>query len=224
MSKELTAEEKAFAYLQDKNYTKVGEAATSAGAETGKLFRKAEEGKQKVTSRLGSIKDAFNIERKRKGGKQAERLDRRDKATAKTGFDRLKNKAILRDKIKTSNMHRIGGGTVLGAVGGGALGAGVAHLATSKSRKRVAFLESKGDSMSNKERAELVAKKSKVKNAKIISGTVGAVAGGIGGHIIGKNSAKKNSSVLKNAYRKALGKSVGEYNTATKRKTGYNVD
>ena len=214
MSKELTAEERAFAYLQNREYTMVGRGATNVGASLGRGARKAEKGISRLSSRFKSIGAAFNIESKRKGRDQAERLDTRDKATAATGFNRLQKKAEVRDKIKSSNMNRIVGGTAIGTVGGAALGAGIGHLATSKSRKRAAFLESKGDSMSNKERAELVSHKAKIKKAKVIGGVVGAVAGGVGGHLVGKKSAKDKGNKLKYAYKKALGKSVGEYNSA----------
>lgn len=141
--------------------------------------------------------------------------------SSKFDTEKLRDAAVK--KGKTLAMHKTVGATAGGAVIGGALGAGIGHLATSKSRKRVAFLKSKGDSLSNKERAELVAKQAKVKNAKIIGGAVGAVAGGAGGYVLGNKAGKKAKLKTLKGYNSKKTAAMNQHNEATKDKDGKGV-
>lgn len=215
--KEFTsAEQKAISYLQDREYSKAGDAVTAAGAKIGEFFRKkkSDNSGSRVGNRFASFKKAFNISKNRKAEgfvkTQSAAHTVRDQAMKATGFDRKAERAKVLDKIKAGNMHRIVGGTAAGTVVGGAVGAGIGHLATSKSRKRISFLETKGNNLSNKEREELVTLKAKVKKAKVIGGAVGAVAGGAGGYFGGKHLADKNKGKLKSAYKKVLRKRADE--------------
>lgn len=220
MSKELTAEERAFAYLQDRDYAWNHDLANWAGRVAGSVTG----ARKKFKGRRRAIADTFKSGYKDNAGASANQEAMKVAMKSNSSkFDTEKQRAAVIDKAKGATMNRVVGGTVGGAVVGGAAGVGIGHLATGKSRKRAAFLESKGDSMSNKERAELVAKKAKIKRAKVIGGALGAVAGGVGGHLLGKQAARKNKLKLFKGYNAKKSAAMRQHNESTKGKDGKGV-
>lgn len=210
----MTAEEKAFAYLQDRDYAWYHNTANKLGRG---LAGVSDVG-SRIKGKAQAVSDTFKSGLQGSKNVSANQVAMKTAMKSNSKFDTDKERNIMLDKAKGQSMHRVVGGTAVGAVGGGLAGAGLAHLATSKSRKRIAFLESKGESMSNKERAELVAKKAKVRNAKVISGVAGAIGGGILGNKIGKGYARSNKLKLVKEYNAAKTAAINVHNESTKSK------
>lgn len=220
MSKELTAEERAFAYLQEREYSKLHDAANWVGRQVGNITGV----NNYITGKRKAVADTYKSGKK--DGNQVSATQVAMKTAMKSNsskFDTDKARAIVIDKAKGATMNRVVGGTAGGAVLGGAAGVGIGHLATGKSRKRAAFLESKGDSISNKERAELAHHKGKIKRAKIIGGAVGTIAGGGAGYLIGKGYARKNKLKLLKGYNSKKTSAMNQHNESTKGKDGKGV-
>lgn len=220
MSKEMSAEDRAFAYLEETNYAAIHRGANWLGRQVGKvkgLNKRLKGQRQAVADTFKSGKqDGDNVSPNQVAMKEAMKSN-------SSKFDTVKKRSAAVLAGKKGALHRIAGGTAGGAVLGGAAGVGIGHLASGSSRKRAAYLKSKGDSMSNKERAELVHHEGKIKKAKVIGGVVGTLAGAGAGYLAGKGAARKNKLKLFKAYNKSKTSAMNQHNKATKDKDGKGV-
>lgn len=185
---------------QDSEYATVGATAAKVGNKLGRFFG----GKTFIPANMMDYnhykdKNAFNKAAKKAAiNNSHHRIGEKNEAT----------KAAMKNNVLK---HKYGG-TAAGAIGGGALGAGVAHLATSKKRSKIDFLMAKGDNMSLKDRAELAQLKRSVNTTKIASGVGAALVGGAIGNKLGHAKARKKNYVLGRKFVSDKDKAVADYN------------